>query len=108
MNYRYALPNKLFDYIQARIPVLVSNLPEMKKVVEEYKIGLVSDARNEKELASLFMRMVLDEKERIGWRAGLERAASELCWENEEYKLKSLFQTAISGHVFPATKTGET
>jgi glycosyltransferase involved in cell wall biosynthesis len=105
LNYRYALPNKLFDYIQAHVPVLVSNLPEMRKIVEGYEIGLISNARDEKELAALFIQMVTDTEKRAVWKNNLEKAAAELCWENEEYKLKSLFQTAISGHAFRATKT---
>ena len=54
LNYRYALPNKLFDYLQARVPVLVSDLPEMRKIVEKYKVGEVLSAheRTPEELAN--------------------------------------------------------
>jgi len=32
-SYYYALPNKLFEYIMADVPVVVSNLPQMKKLL---------------------------------------------------------------------------
>lgn len=38
-SYELALPNKLFEYFQAGLPVLVSDLPAMKKEVEKYKVG---------------------------------------------------------------------
>ncbi len=38
-SYYYALPNKLFEYIMAEIPVIVSDLPQMKEVVEKYDVG---------------------------------------------------------------------
>lgn len=39
LSYRYCLPNKLFEYIMAGLPVVVSDLPEMKKIVETNGIG---------------------------------------------------------------------
>lgn len=41
LSYHYCLPNKMFEYIMAELPLVVSNLPEMKKVVQNNHIGTV-------------------------------------------------------------------
>ncbi len=81
-NYRYALPNKLFDYIQCRIPVLCSDLPEMKRIVETYGVGVASGEREPEKLAGM-IRYMLEERSKGAWRDALDRAAEQLCWENE-------------------------
>jgi glycosyltransferase involved in cell wall biosynthesis len=94
LNYRFALPNKLFDYIQAGIPVLVSSLPEMKKVVEKYKIGIVAETREKDQLTLHIRTLLFDEEKRASWRSGLEQAAKDLCWENEEIRVVEIFRNA--------------
>lgn len=42
-NYRYALPNKLFEFIQARLAIAISPSPEMKGLVQKYKLGVYAD-----------------------------------------------------------------
>lgn len=42
-NYTHALPNKLFEFIQAKLAIAISPSPEMKKIVEKYNLGVVSD-----------------------------------------------------------------
>lgn len=91
LNYRFALPNKLFDYIQAGVPVLVSNLPEMKRIVEQYQIGAIAETHQRKELAAAFQSALFDEEKRKIWQENLSIAASELCWENEEEVLRQVY-----------------
>ncbi len=89
LNYKYALPNKLFDYVQAKIPILVSNLPEMKKVIEKYNIGEIVNNRNSKTLATQIKAIL--QKEKKSYTANLEIAANELNWEKESKKLIRVF-----------------
>ena len=98
-NYRYALPNKLFDYIQAKIPVLVSDLPEMRKVVEEYGLGLVAVSRDPVKIRKQVEFMLTDDAAKKNWKKQLDKAATELNWENEETKLIKIFSEA--GLTFP-------
>ena len=91
LNYRFALPNKLFDYIQAGVPVLVSNLPEMKKIVEHYRIGAIAETHQRKDLADTMKTCLFDQEKRSVWKQNLPLAASELCWENEEVILSTVF-----------------
>lgn len=91
LNYRFALPNKLFDYIQAGVPVLVSNLPEMKRIVEHYQIGIIADTHQRKELAEIIKTALFDQERRTIWKQNLVKASKELCWENEEEVLRQVY-----------------
>jgi len=82
LNYKYSLPNKLFDYIQCRVPVLCSDLPEMSRIVRNYGVGVAKDERDPKKLAGI-IRYMLKERSNGAWMEALNRAADELCWENE-------------------------
>ncbi len=91
LNYRYALPNKLFDYIQAQVPVLVTNLPEMAAIVKRYEIGEITNSLDPEILASKINKALIDEKARIKWKENLKIAAGELTWEHEEAIIREIF-----------------
>jgi len=91
LNYRYSLPNKLFDYIQAGTPVIASPLVEIKKIVEQFDIGDFIPDHNPKQIADK-VNTVLSDKELIArWEKNIIFAASQLTWENEEQVLKKIF-----------------
>ena len=92
INYRLCLPNKFLDYIQARVPVLVSPFPEMKAVVDQYGIGEFIESHDPVLLARDFDRMLSDPEKLLNYRKNLEEAATDLCWENEEETLIKLIR----------------
>lgn len=87
LSYYFSMPNKVSDYIQARIPVVVSDFPEMRKVVDIFGAGEKISSHNE--LAEK-VKIVLQNGKHF-YKESLDKAASELCWEKEEPKLIELF-----------------
>ena len=91
INYRYSLPNKLFDFIHAEIPCIVSDLPEVKRIVHEFKVGTVLSSHNPKEMAEEITRYFQSyDKEEL--QAHARKAAVELTWENEEKVLEKIYK----------------
>lgn len=56
-NYKYALPNKLFEFIQARLGIAIAPSPEMARIVKEYDLGVVADDFSPQALAHSLMQL---------------------------------------------------
>ena len=95
LNYRYSLPNKLFDYIQAGLPVLASDLPEVRQIIEQYSIGKITPSHSIGDLRMAMNSMVSDKNQLALWKESLKFAATELCWEKEEKKLLEIFKDVL-------------
>ncbi|HOP12609.1 MAG TPA: glycosyltransferase [Lentimicrobium sp.] len=95
INYRYSLPNKLFDYIHARIPVLASRLPEIASIVEDYDIGMITENHKPEHIALKLKEMLGDQELTSRWKNNLDKAAEALCWEKEELTLKEVYQKYV-------------
>jgi len=87
LNYRYALPNKIFDYMNAEIPILVSNLPEMAKIAQKYAKGYILFKRDSNSLANKIIN-VLSETGKIQ----SEETKSNFFWEIDEKNLLNIFK----------------
>jgi glycosyltransferase involved in cell wall biosynthesis len=86
LNYRFSLPNKIFDYIQAEVPILVSNLPEMSAIVNHYNVGEIVLDKTPEKLANQIKQLL--EKD---FTQKLKVAKAGLIWEKQEQKLMAIF-----------------
>jgi glycosyltransferase involved in cell wall biosynthesis len=91
INYRFSLPNKIFDYLRAGIPVLSSNLPELRKIIEQYQVGWFLEAVDNKSLAEKINAIVSDHSHYNLVKEKIPVAAKQLSWEHEISALEHIY-----------------
>ncbi len=94
INSRYSLPNKIFDYINAGIAVIASELPEIEAVITRYNCGLLIKSVDPRSISDIIC-LLRDEPgllERL--KENSVNAGRELNWENERRKVKEIYEKA--------------
>lgn len=91
INYRFSLPNKLFDYIYAGVPVLSTPLVELKNIIEQYQIGEFIENHDPQHMATVISKMLQNETQMAIYKQNTLKAAAELNWENEKKVLIEIF-----------------
>ena len=95
LNYRYSLPNKLFDYITAGIPVIASDLPEIKNIILKNSCGIIIPAVTPEEISKAII-ILRDNKTLLSELEKNSVIASEsLNWENECKKVEELYSLIL-------------
>lgn len=92
-NQVHVLPNKLFDYIQARLAVAIGPSPEMAAIVREWDCGVVSDSFEAASFATALDRLTVPEVERM--KRNADRAARVLTAESNRDTILKLVRQAI-------------
>ena len=87
-NARYALPNKFFDFIQARLCIAIGPSPEMKKIVEKYDCGVVAKGFTADALAE--MLRTLDRQKVEAYRRATNAAATDYCYERSAEVMENI------------------
>ena len=91
LSYYYCLPNKLLESAIARLPVVVSNLPELKRFVEISKSGVVMDETDPRDIARA-IREAYENRDRLRPDAErLKRAEKIYGWASQKNKLAALY-----------------
>lgn len=91
LNYYYSLPNKIFDYMQAGLPILASRLPEIEKIIKQYKLGDFIDNHSPENIALKLNEMLSASLLLQEYKRNCLTAAKELSWTNEKQKLITIF-----------------
>ena len=95
VNQRFSLPNKLFDYISAGIPVISSSLPEVVKIVSEYDCGIIIKEVTPSDIADALVKLRDDSSLRKKLKKAALKASVDLVWDNEMKKESDLFKKII-------------
>ena len=88
ISYYHALPNKLFEYIMAGLPVLSSDLPQMKKIIDTYQVGEAIDIEGISSIVSVLKKWVENPDQLDKYKSNCLIAAKELNWQAEYERTK--------------------
>lgn len=98
LNYRYSLPNKLFQYMAARLPVVASDFPQVREVVVGTGAGLVTDTRSPERIASALSGLLAnpDEARAMGDR-GRAAVEARYNWSTSADALLAVYERVAAG-----------
>ncbi|HXS46597.1 MAG TPA: glycosyltransferase [Solirubrobacterales bacterium] len=93
LSYRMTLPNKLYEYVAAGLPVLSSGVPVLAGEVRRHGVGLIADPADPAALAAA-IRAMLDSAAQARFREAAARLATETVWEREQLALAEVYRPA--------------
>jgi glycosyltransferase involved in cell wall biosynthesis len=93
LSYEMTLPNKLFEYVAAGLPVLSSDVPVLAREVREQGIGAVADPADPAAVAAA-LRALLEPEANARFRLAAARLAAEATWQREREKLAAVYAAA--------------
>lgn len=96
LNHTIATPNKLFEYIQARLPVASSRLPMVDRILDANGNGFSVDFSTPETVARDLRRFIGEDLGRFTPQI-LEGAAEAVCWERDEPALLRAVEAALAG-----------
>ncbi len=92
-NHKYSLPNKFFEFIQARLCIAIGPSPEMANIVKKYNLGVVSDTFKPKDLAMKINKLTAEEI--FQYKQNSDKVAYELSDEVDKEKWRKIVESVL-------------
>ena len=89
LSYLYCLPNKLFEYLLAGVPVLSNDLPDCRQLIEDFHAGRTVEADTPDNWREALLAM--KEAGTAEFKPGLEMAGQQLNWADESKVLQAIY-----------------
>ena len=83
--------NKIFEYIMSGIPIVASDLPEIRKLFNKYPVGVLFKAGCINDLIRALTNLINDNYLYDSFEQNTKKAKKKLCWESQQYSLISLY-----------------
>jgi len=89
-----SLPTKIFEYMTAKIPIIISDFPLWKKIVEENECGICINPQNQNDFVDAVKYLINnpDEAKKMG-ENGRRAVIKNYSWEREGKKLLKIYET---------------
>ncbi|MDX6652326.1 MAG: hypothetical protein QOJ38_1107 [Solirubrobacterales bacterium] len=92
LNSYWVSPNKLFEYLAAGLPVVVTRMPVMERIVDEHEVGLICEPDDAEGLAAAIDRLLSDPELYERCRRNAIEASKLFNWDRESAKLVQLYE----------------
>jgi glycosyltransferase involved in cell wall biosynthesis len=96
INYLYSLPNKLFDYISAGIPVIATNLAELSKIINEFRCGILIPIPSPEEISKAICTLRDNKRLLSELKQNSVIASESMNWDKESGKVEDLYRSIIN------------
>jgi glycosyltransferase involved in cell wall biosynthesis len=95
-NYNFSLPNKLFDYIAAGIPIIATRLPEIEKILTEFKCGILISEPYPELISTAIIHLRDNRLLLMELKKNSICASESLNWETESSKVEELYSLILN------------
>ncbi|HEX3766960.1 MAG TPA: glycosyltransferase, partial [Puia sp.] len=92
LNHKFSLPNKLFEYLHAEVPVLASRLIEQERIISQFDVGDFIENYQPEHIAGKIKEIFANPGQLNRWKQNTYKVRDSLNWENESKIVIDIFK----------------